>query len=203
MILPVTTVSTDAAMFDIDDTLIATDTGKIIQDVYDLYKSVQKKGYKMVIIMPSNMSDERKKMFKYYGATLIEVGEGDFDGAIALRDEMCKDKGWFNCNQFHNKLNIEAHYMTTGPEIYNQFKDANEIRECIPDVFVAGTGTGGTLMGVDRFLKEMWPRMSTVAVEPSESPVMSGGKPGLHGIQGIGDGSKFLVDLNMIDYMFL
>tara|TARA_R110001583_G_scaffold102863_1_gene249595 strand:- start:778 stop:1236 length:459 start_codon:yes stop_codon:yes gene_type:complete len=88
--------------------------------------------------------------------------------------------------------------MTTGPEIYNQFKDDNEIRECIPDVFVAGTGTGGTLMGTDKFLKEMWPRISTVAVEPAESPVMSGGKPGLHGIQGIGDGSKFLVDLEKV-----
>ena len=156
------------------------------------------RGYNMVIIMPSNMSEERKNMFKVYGAELIEVDEGDFDGAIALRDEMCKNKGWFNCNQFHNELNIEAHYMATGPEIYNQFKDANEIRECIPDVFVAGTGTGGTLMGVDRFLKEMWPNMSTVAVEPAESPVMSGGKPGLHGIQGIGDGSKFLVDLEKV-----
>jgi cysteine synthase len=152
----------------------------------------------MVIIMPSNMSEERKNMLNLYGAELIEVDEGDFDGAIALRDEMCKDKGWFNCNQFHNELNIEAHYMSTGPEIYNQFKDTNEISECIPDVFVAGTGTGGTLMGVDRFLKEMWPNMSTVAVEPAESPVMSGGKPGLHGIQGIGDGSKFLVNLDKV-----
>ena len=156
------------------------------------------RGYNMVIIMPSNMSEERKNMFKVYGAELIEVDEGDFDGAIALRDEMCKNKGWFNCNQFHNKLNMEAHYMATGPEIYNQFKDANELKEFAPDVFVAGTGTGGTLMGIDRFLKEMWPKMSTVAVEPAESPVMSGGKPGLHGIQGIGDGSKFLVDLEKV-----
>ena len=81
------------------------------------------RGYKMVIIMPSNMSDERKKMFKYYGATLIEVGEGDFDGAIALRDEMCLENKWFNCNQFHNPLNTKAHYTTTGPEIYNQYKE--------------------------------------------------------------------------------
>ena len=155
------------------------------------------RGYKMVIIMPSNMSDERKKMFKYYGATLIEVGEGDFDGAIALRDEMCLENKWFNCNQFHNPLNTKAHYTTTGPEIYNQYKDANGEKE--PDVLILGTGTGGTIMGTGKFLKEMWSNLKIVAIEPEESPVMSGGKPGLHGIQGIGDGSKFLVDLDFVD----
>ena len=67
-------------------------------------------GYKMVIIMPSNMSEERKKIFKYYGAELIETDAGDFDGAIELRDNLCSEKGWFNCDQFHNKLNIRAHY---------------------------------------------------------------------------------------------
>ena len=66
------------------------------------------RGYKMKIVMPSNMSEERKQILKFYGAELIQVDEGDFDGAIALRDEMCKNKGWFNCNQFHNKLNIEG-----------------------------------------------------------------------------------------------
>ena len=156
------------------------------------------RGYNMVIIMPSNMSEERKNMFKVYGAELIEVDEGDFDGAIALRDEMCKDKGWFNCNQFHNPLNIKAHYMGTGPEIYNEYQQQHG-EKSRPDVFVAGTGTGGTLMGVDKFLKELWPTMKTVAVEPEESAVMSGGEPGLHGIQGIGDGSKFLVDLDKVD----
>ena len=68
------------------------------------------RGYKMKIIMPSNMSEERKQMFKYYGAELIQVEEGDFDGAIEMRDDLCEAKGWFNCNQFHNPLNIEAHY---------------------------------------------------------------------------------------------
>jgi len=155
------------------------------------------RGYNMVIIMPSNMSEERKNMFKIYGAELIEVNEGDFDGAIALRDEMCREKGWFNCNQFHNQLNIKAHYMGTGPEIYNDYQQQHGERSS-PDVFVAGTGTGGTLMGIDKFLKELWPNMKTVAVEPEESPVMSGGEPGLHGIQGIGDGSKFLVDLDKV-----
>ena len=156
------------------------------------------RGYKMVIIMPSNMSEERKNMFKLYGAELIEVEEGDFDGAIDLRDKMCNEKGWFNCNQFHNPLNMEAHYMGTGPEIYNEYQQQHGERSR-PDVFVAGTGTGGTLMGTDKFLKEMWPTMKTVAIEPEESAVMSGGEPGLHGIQGIGDGSKFLVDLDKVD----
>jgi len=156
------------------------------------------RGYKIYIIMPENMSDERKRMMKLFNANIIEVGPGDFDGAIALRNEMCEKKGWFNCNQFHNQLNIDIHYKTTGPEIWNQFKDKCGERE-YPQVFVAGTGTGGTLMGAGKFLKEMCPAIKIVAVEPAESPVMSGGEPGLHGIQGIGDGSKFLVDLDFVD----
>ena len=92
-------------------------------------------------------------------------------------------------------LNIQAHYETTGPEIYGQYNMYNSP----PDVFVAGTGTGGTLMGTTKYMKTKWKNMKVVAVEPAESPVMSGGKPGLHGIQGIGDGSKFLVDLDFVD----
>ena len=161
------------------------------------------RGYIMVIIMPSNMSEERKKMFKFYGAELIEVEDGDFDGAIDLRDNMCKEKGWFNCNQFHNPLNIQAHYETTGPEIYEEWSlpkvQGAYRRTDTPDVLILGTGTGGTLMGTGKFLKEKWPNIKIVAVEPAESPVMSGGEPGLHGIQGIGDGSKFLVDLDFVD----
>jgi cysteine synthase A len=156
------------------------------------------RGYDMVIIMPSNMSVERKNMFKLYGAELIEVDDGDFDGAIEMRDRLCKTNNWFNCNQFHNPLNIKAHYQTTGPEMYNQYKDENE-NGPEPDVLILGTGTGGTIMGTGTFLKEMWPKIKIVAVEPEESPVMSGGEPGLHGIQGIGDGSKFLVDLDFVD----
>ena len=153
------------------------------------------RGYRMVIIMPSNMSEERKNMFKIYGAKLIEVDEGDFDGAIALRDKMCEEEGWFNCNQFHNSLNIKAHYETTGPEFYSTYP----LYTNKPDVIVLGTGTGGSLMGTAKYLKEKWPDIKVVAVEPAESPVMSGGEPGLHGIQGIGDGSKFLVDLELVD----
>ena len=161
------------------------------------------RGYKMKIIMPSNMSEERKQMFKYYGAELIQVEEGDFDGAIEMRNDLCKAKGWFNCNQFHNPLNVEAHYQTTGPEIYEEWSlpkiKGSYRRYDSPAVFVAGTGTGGTLMGTRKFLKEKWEDIKIVAVEPEESPVMSGGEPGLHGIQGIGDGSKFLVDLDLVD----
>ena len=153
------------------------------------------RGYKMVIIMPSNMSEERKQMFRYYGAELIEVEEGDFDRAIEIRDSMCITNGWFNCNQFHNDLNIKAHCETTGPEICGQY----DIYLSRPAVFVAGTGTGGTLMGVSNYIKTRWPNIKIVAVEPAESPVMSGGEKGLHGIQGIGDGSQFLVDLECVD----
>ena len=152
------------------------------------------RGYKMKIVMPSNMSIERKKMFEYYGAELIEVDEGDFDGAIELRDNLCKENGWFNCNQFHNPLNILAHYNGTGIEIWKQWKNYTA-----PDAFILGTGTGGTLMGCGKRLKEHWNGMKIIAVEPEESAVMSGGQPGLHGIQGIGDGSKFLVDLDFVD----
>ncbi|MBC8308635.1 MAG: cysteine synthase family protein [Pelagibacterales bacterium] len=156
------------------------------------------RGYNMKIVMPSNMSEERKKIFNFYGAELIEVEAGDFDGAIALRDDLAGSNGFFNCNQFHNKLNIEAHYKITGPEILKNFrKEAGADK--FPDVIIMGTGTGGTIMGTGKFLREIWPIVKIVAVEPAESPVMSGGESGLHGIQGIGDGSKFLVDLDFID----
>ena len=152
------------------------------------------RGYKMKIVMPSNMSEERKAMMKLYGAELIQVGEGDFDGAIEMRNDLCEAKGWFNCNQFHNQLNIEAHYNNTGIEIVKQWKNTTT-----PDAIILGTGTGGTLMGCGKRLKEHWSGMKIIAVEPEESAVMSGNQPGLHGIQGIGDGSKFLVDLDFVD----
>lgn len=153
------------------------------------------RGLKCVIVMPSNMSEERKKMLKFYGAELIEVEPGNFDGAIAIRDKMALDNGWFNTNQFDNQLNVDAHYYGTSVEIV---KDLNELGLEL-SALVTGTGTGGTLMGCQKGLREHYQNLSIVAVEPSESPVMSGGQPGLHGIQGIGDGSKFLVDLNYVD----
>jgi len=154
-------------------------------------------GFKCVIVMPSNMSEERKKMLRLYGAELIEVEPGDFDSAIKLRDELAEKNGWFNGNQFASPWNVEAHKEGTGVELMYQ-AISNKIR---PSAFVLGTGTGGTLMGAGETLKNFYYDMEIVAVEPSESPVMSGGESGLHGIQGIGDGSKFMVDLDFVDHI--
>jgi len=129
------------------------------------------RGYNIYITMPSNMSEERKRMMEFYGARIIETDAGDFDGAIELRDEMCKKRGWFNCNQFHNPLNIEVHYKTTGPEILEQFRKS--VDNGWLQAFVAGTGTGGTMMGAGKYLSEHILGISLVAVEPAESPVMS------------------------------
>jgi cysteine synthase A len=150
------------------------------------------RGYKCKIVMPRNMSEERKQMLRLYGAELIEVEDGKFDEAIALRDKLAKENGWFNPNQFTNPLNIEAHQKTTAVEILHQH--TNPI-----SAFMDGTGTGGTLMGISSILKMYHHDIKTIAIEPAESPVMSGGEPGLHGIQGIGDGSKFLVNLDEVD----
>ena len=154
-------------------------------------------GYRALIVMPCNMSEERKQMMRLFGAEVIEVDAGDFDGAIAMRDKICQEAGFFNFNQFHNPDNIACHYETTGVEILEQ------TRGLPVAAFLDGTGTGGTLMGVSARLKERYPSIKTLAIEPAESPVMSGGEPGLHGIQGIGDGSKFLVDLGKVDEVLL
>lgn len=154
------------------------------------------RGYHCKIVMPRNMSEERKQMLRLYGAELIEVDDGKFDDAIALRDKLSIENGWFNPKQFNNPLNIEAHQKTTAVELIHQHTE--EI-----SAFIDGTGTGGTLMGISSILKIHHPEIKTVAVEPAESPVMSGGEPGLHGIQGIGDGSKFLVDLNKVDEIII
>ena len=154
------------------------------------------RGYNCKIVMPSNMSEERKQMLRLFGAELIEVGAGDFEEAIRLRDELAKSNGWFNCNQFSNPLNIKAHRDTTAIEIIRDV--VGDMKLCI-SALVSGTGTGGTLMGAGLMIKETLPEMKIIAVEPLESPVMSGGKPGIHGIQGIGDGSKFLVNMGDVD----
>ena len=154
-------------------------------------------GYRVMIVMPCNMSEERKQMMRLFGAEVIEVDAGDFDGAIAMRDSICQDPGFFNFNQFHNPDNIACHYETTGVEILEQTKGLPVA------AFLDGTGTGGTLMGVSARLKERYPNIKTLAIEPAESPVMSGGEAGLHGIQGIGDGSKFLVDLDKVHEILL
>ena len=155
------------------------------------------RGYKCIIVMPSDMSIERKKMLKFFGAELVEVDEGDFDGAIELKEKIAKENGYFELNQFNNKLNIECHYSTTFQEILNDTSHIGFDQEI--SAFVLGTGTGGTLMGLHKGVTNRGFNTKMVAVEPYESPVMSGGEKGLHGIQGIGDGSKFLVDLEKVD----
>ena len=141
------------------------------------------------------MSQERKVLLKMFGADLIEVDEGDFDGAILLKDQIVEKEGYFTLNQFSNPLNVECHYKTTFKELLNH---SLIIGKSI-SAFIAGTGTGGTIMGVQKGFEEFDSRVKMIAVEPAESPVMGGGEKGLHGIQGIGDGSKFLVDLDKID----
>ena len=153
------------------------------------------RGYKIKIVMPCDMSEERKVLLKMFGAELIEVDEGDFEQAITLKDEIVKQKGYFSLNQFDNPLNIECHYKTTFKELLNHSLTIGKYISA----FISGTGTGGTIMGVQKGFSEFDTRVKMIAVEPAESPVMSGGEKGLHGIQGIGDGSQFLVDLNKIN----
>lgn len=156
------------------------------------------RGYKVKIVMPRNMTEERKQMMRLFGAEIIEVEDGNFDRAIELRNELVLENGWFTPNQFHNPLNIECHEKTTGVEILNQTVNLGSI-----SAMVLGTGTGGTIMGVGKTLLTVHPGMKIIALEPAESPVMSGGISGVHGIQGIGDGSKFLVDLKLLDEILL
>ena len=153
------------------------------------------RGYNVKIVMPSDMSEERKVLLKMFGAELIEVDEGDFEQAINLKDEIVAQKKYFSLNQFDNPLNIECHYKTTFKELLNHSLTIGKYISA----FISGTGTGGTIMGVQKGFSEFDTRVKMIAVEPAESPVMSGGEKGLHGIQGIGDGSQFLVDLNKID----
>jgi cysteine synthase A len=131
------------------------------------------RGLKCVIVMPSDMSEERKKMMKFFGAELVEVDEGDFDGAIAYKEYLADIHGYIELNQFNNDLNIECHKNTTFVEIMNDYQ------LCEEDIsaFILGTGTGGTLMGMSKGLQE-WnmPTTQIIAVEPAESPVMSGGE---------------------------
>lgn len=141
------------------------------------------KGYRVIIVMPETMSVERRKLMKGYGAELVLTpGNLGMKGAIARAEELKNEiPGGVVMGQFVNPSNPKAHYMTTGPEI---FEDTNGN----VDYFVAGVGTGGTITGVGRFLKEKLPNVKIVAVEPATSAVLSTGVAGAHKIQGIGAG---------------
>ncbi|UCE29441.1 MAG: cysteine synthase family protein [Candidatus Bathyarchaeota archaeon] len=149
----------------------------------------REKGYPVIIVMPKNMTSERKRILKKLGSELVLCSEGNFLEAISIRDKLAKNEGYFSSNQFSNPLNAKCHYETTAQEILDQIRPhSGNIA-----AFVSGVGTGGTLIGCGKRLKEAFTDMKIVAVEPSESPVMSGGEPGLHGIAGIGDG--FIPDI--------
>ena len=140
------------------------------------------KGYKVIIVMPETMSVERRTLMKAYGAELILTdGSLGMKGSIEKMNKLLSENSnYISLKQFDNEYNPLAHYETTGVEIYNQVKDI--------DIFVCGVGTGGTISGVGKYLKEQNPNIKVVAVEPEGSPVISKNKKGFHKIQGIGAG---------------
>ena len=141
------------------------------------------RGYRAIIVMPDTMSAERRLLMTAYGAELVLTeGAKGMNGAIAKAEELTREiPGSFLAGQFVNPANAAAHRMTTGPEIWADTDGQ-------VDIFVAGVGTGGTITGVGQYLKEKNPAVRVVAVEPADSPVLSGGQSGPHGLQGIGAG---------------
>jgi cysteine synthase A len=141
------------------------------------------RGYPLTLTMPETMSVERRMMLRSFGANLVLTpGAEGMKGAIARAEELSKQKGFYMPQQFKNPANPAIHVKTTGPEIWND-------SEGRVDIFVSGVGTGGTITGVSRFIKQKLQRpLITVAVEPAASPVLSGGQAGKHKIQGIGAG---------------
>ena len=139
------------------------------------------KGYRLILTMPDSMSVERRKILKAFGAELVLTpGTQSMSGAVAKAKEYCKDCNFFMPNQFENMSNVEVHYRTTAMEILNDLPDV--------DLFIGGIGTGGTMTGVGKALKEKRPGTWVVGVEPATSQVIGGGRPGTHRIQGIGAG---------------
>ncbi|MDQ0177883.1 cysteine synthase A [Bacillus chungangensis] len=152
------------------------------------------KGYHAILVMPETMSLERRNLLRAYGAELVLTpGPEGMNGAIRKAEELAKEKGYFVPQQFNNEANPEIHRLTTGKEIIEQMGDQL-------DAFIAGIGTGGTITGVGSLLKEKYPNIKIYAVEPADSPVLSGGKPGPHKIQGIGAGFvPSILDTNIYD----
>jgi cysteine synthase A len=157
------------------------------------------KGYGVICVMPENMSEERKKIIRAFGGEIIfSPGEESLLGSLKKMKEIIEiePERYFVANQFSNPHNPEVHYQQTAPEIWN---DTNgEI-----DIFVAGVGSGGTLQGIGKFLKEKKPGIKIVAVEPKNCAALLGREPGLHHIQGIGDGFvPDVLDVNLVDMVF-
>jgi cysteine synthase A len=151
-------------------------------------------GYRLTLTMPESMSVERRALLAAYGAELVltPASEG-MTGAVRRAQQIADEEGAFMARQFENPANPQAHYQTTAKEIWNDTD--GDI-----DVLVAGVGTGGTITGVGRLLKEKKPTVHIIAVEPAESPVLSGGDAGPHGIQGIGAGFvPAVVDTSVFD----
>jgi len=157
------------------------------------------KGYRVICVMPDNMSEERKKIIQAFGGEIIySSGEEGLPGCLKKMKKITKaePKKYFIANQFTNPHNPEIHYIQTAPEIWKDLK--GEI-----DIFVAGVGSGGSLQGIGKFLKEKKSSVKIVAVEPKSSAALLGREPGLHQIQGIGDGFiPDVLDINLVDMVF-